>query len=149
MLRSAKIVLFILLAFGGRVLPGYAAQDPIQELRLPIDFYADGRLKTELFAQQADVREDGAILATGLVLKVFLNDGTLDMIIEAEDAVLDRERQVASSASTVSIRRAGIQVTGEGFDWNGAEQTLRIRDQARVTLPTAMIMSQGVRHGMR
>ncbi len=121
-----------------------SAQEPIEDLRVPVAYYPDGTLKTELFAMRAEVLSDGSILASGIVYRVFTTQATVEMTITAETAITNHEKQTASSDSGVSMTRGTVQVTGTGFDWSGADETLRIRGDARVSFPSEMIRAEGV-----
>lgn len=120
------------------------AQEPIEGLRLPLEFYPDGTLKTELFARRATVRPDMTIAASGIVFRVFATNGTVDLTITAEDAECSRETQTGWSEKAVSIRQGDMLLTGEGFKWNGADGTLRILRKARVSFPSEMIRTERI-----
>jgi lipopolysaccharide export system protein LptC len=120
------------------------AQEPMEDLRIPLEHYPTGELKTELFADRAEVPPDGSIVAFGLILKSFTVDGELVMEIQAEDCVCDRVAQVASSSNHVSLTRGDINVSGDGFTWSGADEKLKILNNARVVFPTAMMQKEGV-----
>jgi LPS export ABC transporter protein LptC len=120
------------------------AQEPIEDLRLPLGWYPDGTLKTELFAKQATVRPDATIAVRGMVFRVFSTNGTVETTITAEDAQFNREKQVGRSEKAVSMQQGGLQVTGEGFRWNGVDGTLQILRQARVSLPAEMIKTERI-----
>lgn len=121
-----------------------AAQEPIEDLRVPVEFYPDGTLKTELFATRASVLPDAMIAASGIVFRVFTTNALVDVTIKADDAVCSRERQAASSDKAVSLQRGGLLITGEGFDWDGTKSTLRIRRRARVSFPSEMIKAERI-----
>jgi len=120
------------------------AQDPIEDLRVPMEYYPDGTLKAELFAARAEVQADSAIAASGVVFRVFTTNAIVEATIKAEEAVFHRERQTATSETAVSMQRGGVVITGEGCVWNGSEGTLRILRRARVTFPVELIKAEGV-----
>ena len=120
------------------------AQEPMEDLRIPLEHYPTGELKTELFAERAEVPPDGSIVAFGLVLKSFTLAGDVEMEIQAEDCVCDRIAQVASSSNHVSLVRGDLRVSGDGFTWKGSEEKLKILRNARVVFPSAMVKEEGV-----
>lgn len=120
------------------------AQEPMEDLRIPLEHYPTGELKTELFAERAKVPPDGSIMAFGLILRSFMPTGEVEMEIQAEDCVCDRVAQVASSSNHVSLVRGGIRIDGDGFTWSGGEEKLKILKNARVVFPTAMVQKEGV-----
>ncbi len=120
------------------------AQEPIEGLRVPLEYYPDGTLRTELSARRATVSPDATIAASGIVFRVFSTNGTVDVTITAEDAECSRERQAGWSETAVSMRQGDMLLTGEGFRWNGASGTLRVLRQARVSFPSEMIKMEGI-----
>ena len=135
------------IAVCGLMLVGAAvgkAQEPIENLRVRLECYPSGEVKTELFAKQAIVATNGTITATGVVLKQFTVDGKLDVKVEADDCVIDQEAQKASSSHHVVLHHGGIVVSGGGFDWNGDDGKIIITKNARVELPMAVIKKEGV-----
>ncbi len=125
------------------------AQEPMEDLRIPLEHYPTGEVKTELFAARAEVPPDGSIVAYGLVLKSFTEAGELEMEIRADDCVCDRAEQVASSSNHVSLTRGDINVSGDGFTWHGDEEQLKILKNARVVFPAAIVKQEGVLNHVR
>ncbi len=111
---------------------------PMTGLRVPVAFYPDGTLKNELTAKEALVLPDGRIVATGIVFRVFSTNATLETTIQAADAVVDRVRQTGHSERPVSLVRDDLLLTGEGFEWSGLGETIRILNRVRMTFPSEM-----------
>ncbi len=120
------------------------AQEPIEELRLPLEYLPDGTLRTELFARRATVQPDMSIVASGIVFRVFATNGTVETTITAEDAEFSRERLTGKSEKAVSMQQGDLLVTGEGFRWNGANGTLLIRRRARIAFPSEIIRKERI-----
>ncbi len=120
------------------------AQEPIEDLRLPVEYYPDGTLKAELFARRATVHPNATIAASGMVFRVFSTNGAVDVTITADEAEFNREQQSGRSEKAVSIQQGDMLVTGEGFRWRGEDGTLRILRQARVSFPSEMIKMERV-----
>ncbi len=108
------------------------AQGVFEDLRLPLEHYHDGALKSELTAREAVVSVDGKLEATGVVIRFFKPDGAVESVIEAEACISDRAAQTASSESPVSFTRPNVRLTGVGFTWRAQEERLHIRSQARL-----------------
>jgi len=114
---------------------GGVAQDevmPIENLRLPLERYEDGTLKTQVRAGVALVPPEGLIVASNVVVEMFAPDGTLDLRMEAEDCRLDRQQGAADSSSRVRVERGDVTLSGEGFVWSGEKKRVRIKSKARV-----------------
>ena len=120
------------------------AGEQIENLRVRLECYASGNVKTELFAKLADVAEDGSIMAHGMVLKRFRPDGGMDVRVDAQKCHINQDNQTASSTNYVVLHRGDIKVSGEGFEWKGGENRLKITKKARVEFPTAIIKEEGV-----
>ena len=116
----------------------------IEDLRLPLEFYADGTLKSELFAERAHVQPDTTIAASGIVFRVFDTNGMVDLTITAQDAECSREQQAGWSDKSVSIQKGDMLVTGKGFKWSGSDGTMRILRQARVSFPSELIKTERI-----
>lgn len=144
MKRYVKQACWIGVAVYAAAILAVLAQQPIEDLRVPLEYYPDGTLKAELFARQAMVQPDASIVASGVVVRVFATNGTVDITITAEDAEFNREQQVGRSEKAVSMRQGDMLLTGEGFRWNGADGTLRILRQARVSFPSEIIKAERI-----
>ena len=115
-----------------------ATMQPLQRLRVPVDFYPDGTLKHELLAEEARVLEDGTIEAKGVEFRLFTEAGQEEVLIRAVDATVDRAGSRGHSDRSVSLTRDQLFLTGEGFEWNGAGETIRILRNVRLTFPSQM-----------
>lgn len=111
---------------------------PLQGLRVPVDFYLDGTLKHELQAKEARVLEDGTIEAQDVIFRLFTQEGREDVTIQAAQATVDRVGLRGHSARPVSLMRERLLLTGEGFEWNGTAETIRILRRVRLTFPSEM-----------
>jgi lipopolysaccharide export system protein LptC len=145
--RQRAMVLVLIVGLGALAVS--MAQEPMVDLRIPLEHYLDGVLKTELSAARAEVGRDGRIRGYGIVVKCFAEDGSLEMEIQAEDCVLDRVKERAASTKHASLTRGGINVSGDGFRWNGTDEKLRILKNARVVIPSAMVREKRVLERVR
>jgi lipopolysaccharide assembly outer membrane protein LptD (OstA) len=119
------------------------AEEPIENLRVNLEYYPTGELKQELFAKRAEVPPDGNIIAKGLVLKEYATNGTVKIQINTEDCTFNQSKQTATSTNKVVLTRGGMKVSGKGFDWKGDKKELKILKNARVELPAAIIKEEG------
>jgi len=120
------------------------ADQPIENLRVNLEYYSTGEIKTELFAKRANVPPNGSIVASDLVLTGFKIDGNVELEILAADCVFDQDKGVASSTNAVSLTQGDIKVSGKGFSWKNADKKLEILKNAKVVFPTAIIKDKGV-----
>lgn len=120
------------------------AEEPIKNLRVRLECYPTGEVKTELFATRANVHPDGSIVAYGLILTGFTIDGKVEMKIVAKDCVFDQGKGVASSTNAVLLTRGDIKVSGRGFNWKSEDKKLEILKRAKVVFPVGIIKGKGV-----
>lgn len=120
------------------------AQEPIENLRVPVEYYPDGTLKTELFAERADVLADSTIAASGVTLQMFSTNAVVEATVKVVDVIFQRDQQIATSEKEVEMQHGVLRITGEGCIWNGTNGVLRILRRARVSFPSEMIKAEGV-----
>jgi len=121
------------------------AQDsavPVERLRLPIEHYEDGTVKTQLKAEHALVPQAGAIVASNVVVELFRPDASTDAVIHAEDCRYDREEGKVESDSKIRVERNGIVITGRGFEWYGDKERVKILSMARVVFQRDLSRTQ-------
>jgi lipopolysaccharide export system protein LptA len=120
------------------------AEEPIENLRVKLEYYPTGELKRELFAKLAEVPSNGDIVAHGLELKELAKDGSVQIKINADDCRFNQDKQTATSTNRVVLKREGMTVSGKGFDWDGNKQKIKILKNARVEFPAAIVKKEGV-----
>jgi hypothetical protein len=116
--------------------------EPLEGLRVPVDFYPDGTLKHELIAKKAKPVEDGKIDADGVEFRLFTPEGETEVEIRAQQATVDRKALRAESEKPVSLMREKLLLTGEGFEWNGKGETIRILRRVRLSFPSNMFQEK-------
>ncbi len=142
-----KKVCAVLLLGGAVVLSLGATMQPLQGLRVPVDFYPDGTLKHELLAKEALILDDGTIEAKEVAFRLFSEDGEEEVLIRAEDAMVHRENLRGNSDRAVSLTRDQLLLTGDGFEWNGAGETIRILRNVRLSFPSQMFREREEEEG--
>jgi hypothetical protein len=115
----------------GRAQEGEAM--PMENLRLPVQHYEDGRVKVQIKAEKAMVPLKGIIHATRAVVEMFDEQGNVETVITADTCTFDRDKGIATSDSDVRLERADIVIAGKGFEWRADTQVVKILENARVT----------------
>jgi len=105
---------------------------PITELRLRLESYENGDVKTELSAEFAEVPDEGAIEAQQVRAQMYDTNGHVTAALEAEACIYDREQKRAFSDSRVKLEQDQVTITGRGFEWRMEDQTVRILHDVRV-----------------
>ena len=105
---------------------------PIENLRLPLEHHPDGTVKRQLTAAQAYVPDRGPIKARDVTMKGYRADGTLEMVVTADECTYHRDRGKVTSSSAVRAVTRGVLISGKGFEWDARTQTVTIKNRARV-----------------
>jgi len=106
---------------------------PIKDMRLPLERYDDGKIKTQLVAARARVPAEGDIVAKKVRLE-FYKDDHVDAMMVTEECRYDRTKGTATSDSPVRIEQAGVLITGMGFECSVQDQTVKILGNVKVVL---------------
>jgi hypothetical protein len=122
---AAAVVLVALVALG--------AGNLIEDLRMPLGFYEDGKPRMELRAKRATMPDAGPIKADEVTITLLNQDGTVEARVEAVDAECDRAAKTAQSESDVKMTRGDMELTGRGFTVDAEKKTLHIKHNARLS----------------
>jgi hypothetical protein len=117
-----------------QIAQGAASALPIEELRLPLEFYESGELKSQLTAAFADVPEVGDINATAVRFEMFDPDGATNLTVLVEDCRFSRVAGLATSDTQVSLRRKDIAISAKGLEWELTNEVIRLRSDVEVVL---------------
>ncbi len=101
--------------------------------RVP-EFDDEGKLKSQVQGDFAEVLPNGVIKITQLTMEFFSKEGEVDMKVTAPKCIYDRDRGGAASDSDVKIERKNMEVTGVGFIWDSKKERLQIYKDTRVVL---------------
>ena len=116
---------------------------PLVDLRSPLDYHENGKIKTQMFAARAKVPEEGgAVLAVGVRVEMYGEGGETETVVTAEECTFDRETKRVRSRSRVSLSSEGLTITGKGLDWKNDEQTVTILEDAVVTMSGKLPLKQ-------
>ena len=105
----------------------------VEGLRVPLEVWPDGTVKTEVTARKARVGDSGALIASGLKVEFRKEDGTVETRLEADACEFDRAKKTAKSDSAVVVTRRGLKISGTGFEWVSADQKIVIKNNVEVT----------------
>ena len=103
-------------------------------VRMPVDYFEDGRVKTEIWAEKATFPA-GGVEATGVKVSLF-EEGSEAVAVSllAETCTYQREAGRAVSDSRVYMTKGGVTITGKGFEWDMATESVTILSDVRVVL---------------
>jgi len=118
-------------------------------LRLPLSWWDNGKLKSQLLADKAKVPDNGAIYASGVTGEFYAVTGELDVTITTDDCTYDRESKLVKSDSRVKIERNDVVITGKGFEWNANEQLVMITNDVKVVMSRSMLRKDDIIKGKK
>jgi hypothetical protein len=109
----------------------------IQNFRVPN--YDDlGILTSQIFGQEANVLPNGNIEIDGLRIEFYVpgesDDRPVEMTVTSPSCLFNRARGTIVSDDDIQIRRSEFVITGTGFNFNNAEQSLHINSNSKVVL---------------
>lgn len=116
---------------------------PVKKLRLPMEYYESGAVKTQLKAGFALVPPKGIIVASNVVMHMFFEDGSTNVMMTADNCKYNREKQSATSDGKIKIVRDNIVITGKGFEWYSERERVKIISDAKIVLIHKDGSSQG------
>lgn len=105
---------------------------PVEDIRLPLERWPNGKVRRQLHAEQARMPAEGPIEASGVRIECFDKDGKLELAVEADDCVLNREAGAADSDGAVRAEAGDMVITGKGFTWSAEDERVVIQSEARV-----------------
>jgi hypothetical protein len=123
---------------GAPVIPD--AMPPMENLRLPLEYYPDGAVKAQLTAKTAVVLEGGNVDAAGVCVEMYGTNGVADGVITAESCLYNRQDGMLRSTNAVAFDRAEINISGMGLEWDVNAQLIKICTNAQVVLKTGIPM---------
>jgi lipopolysaccharide export system protein LptC len=111
------------------------AQDlEVEDLRVPLEHWPDGKVKTEVTAERANVGDTGTLVASGLKVEFRNEDGSVHTVLKSKVCVFDRVNKRADSDEDVELIKDGIKITGTGFAWTSDDERIKIKNNVEVTL---------------
>jgi len=116
------------------------AMPPMENLRLPMEYYPDGAVKAQLTAKKAVVLEGGNVDASGVCVEMYGTNGAVEGVITAETCHYNRQDGMVRSADAVAFDRAEINISGIGLEWDVNAQLIKVCTNAQVVLKAGIPM---------
>ena len=105
-----------------------------RDLKLPIERYDDGSVRSQIVAGSAVVPPDGKVTASAVRLEFYGRDGKIEALMTTDSCELDREGGRISSSAEVRLERSGFVLTGSGFEFDARDQLVKVFENVRVEL---------------
>lgn len=118
---------------------------PVEGVKLALERYENGKIKTQLIAGKAKPPISGDLWEMWDVrIESYTSDGTIQSLMTTDDCTYSRESGTAKSESNVRMEKAGIVIMGKGFDWNATNQVVNILSDVKVVLKGNMNLMKGI-----
>jgi hypothetical protein len=134
--KSALIAACLVIVCAIRV----RSQEPAgkaEDLRLPLEYYENGTIKSQLFAKAAEPGEH-AIEARELRVEFYDRNGQIEMRVLADDCAYDRKHGRIETRSAVRMDAQGVTITGKGLNWTVDRKCVEILSEVKVVLARRM-----------
>lgn len=106
---------------------------PAEDVTLPIESFDDGSVKLVVTAKRAQYfLKSGLVLAHGVIVRKFKQDGSEDAVIEAESCIVDRYTKSGWAEGKATVTHGKSIFKGRGVYFASAESYLRVFDEADV-----------------
>lgn len=115
----------------------FSGGQTIQGFEVP-EFDDQNRMTSRLVGELATILPDGMIDINGMLIEFFDEQRAVEMRVNAEHCLYDREGGNAESESSIRIAREGMVITGRGFKWATKSGQFTIDEEAKVVLAGAL-----------
>jgi hypothetical protein len=122
-----------------------AVPNRVENLRLALNHYTNGQVKTELRAAWALVPPGQPVEAREVRVECFNSQGGLEMVIVAPSLTYDRYAGLAQTDDIVRATVKGMSVSGRGLRWSSKEENVRLLGSVRVMLTRQIGLGLGRR----
>lgn len=102
-------------------------QMPADDVTIPVDTHPDGSVKTIVNAKRAQYfLKSGLVWAEGVVVRKHSQDGSLDLRIEAENCVIDRQSRSGWVDGRAKIVQGSTVFTGRNVFFSSPEEYVKV-----------------------
>jgi len=105
---------------------------PVENLQLPLEYHANGRVKALLRAEKAQIFLDGLIFAEGVGVELLTETGQADGRLTAEGCLFDRNAKHGYCEGAVSVEKSGDRLKGRGMYFSIEAQFIKILSDCEI-----------------
>ena len=98
----------------------------LNNIRVPIQSYPNGRVKMELKAASAKIPPKGMITGSNVMVLMYADNGVLDGMLEAEYCEFDRAKKVAECKGDVVFTQSKVKISGTDASLHGDEERISL-----------------------
>lgn len=108
-------------------------EQPADDVTVPVETFPDGSVKTLIFAKRAQYFLDtGLVWASGVVVKKFKSDGSLDGRIDADSCVIDRFSKSGWAEGPATVVHGNTTFKGEGVYFSSPESYVKVFHRSEI-----------------
>ena len=102
-------------------------QSPAEDVKIPLDTFADGSVKTMVSAKKAYLfSREGLVWAEGVEIRRFREDGTQESLVEAASCVVDRTTKSGWAEGPARVVQGKTSFRGEDVYFSSPEEYVRV-----------------------
>jgi hypothetical protein len=112
---------------------------PVSHFKLPM-FGSNGYKTWELQGKEGRYLNTDQILVDGMCLRVFSGDERLlqELVLESPHALIFIREHRAEGKDLLFISGATFTIIGKGWEWDGANKTIRVNHDVQVTFKESL-----------
>lgn len=110
-----------------------ALRSPAEDVTVPVENYADGSVKTSIFAKKAQFFVDDALVwGEGVVVTHFSEKGEEIVSLTAQNCVVDRKSKCGWAEGHAKLTYGGTTVEGDGVYFSLEEEYVIIAENSKI-----------------
>ncbi len=135
-INSFKIFILLFAGFASSIaLAKLTGRLPVKGVRFPIEHYADGTVKMELYADEAIIDADSQdVDATGIKVVMFNENSQENGLILATNCFYRKGSDLLTSEDAIFFKKQSTTVTGTGYELNIKSSKFKILNDAKMII---------------
>ena len=107
---------------------------PLKDLRIPLEHYESGPVRTQLFAGAAMIPQSQKrkIKARRVRLETYDEDGTLNTVLTTDYCDFNRHYETLKARLPVRVERRDAVLTGDSLNWDMRSEKLKLIDNVKM-----------------
>ncbi len=106
----------------------------IEGMRWPMEHYENGQIKTQIIADRVDNVTTAGLEVARLTVLFYEKDGRTNLQASVDNCVYDKNNGKVASESGICIKKDGVVITGQGFDWNTKSRVFKIFNDVKLVV---------------
>lgn len=109
-----------------------AMTSPVENLMLPLDYHANGRMKAVLRAARSQIVSEGLIYAEVVSVDLLTEEGLPDGQLRADGCLFDRVNKQGYCEGEVSVVKGSDRIKGRGMYFSIEAQFIKILSECEI-----------------